>query len=121
MLTLPRGVRIYLACEPADMRKGIDGLGALVREYGEDVFGGHLFVFVSRRADRLKILTWDSGGFVVFYKRLERGRFKPPRVSAGQTTTRLDAAQLTLLLEGIDFSRLERPKLWEPPDKKIAS
>lgn len=121
MLTLPRGVRIYLATEPADMRKGIDGLGALVRKYGEDVFGGHLFVFVSRRADRLKILTWDTGGFLVVYKRLEKGRFKLPKVSAGQATTRLDAAELTLLLEGIDFSRLKRPKLWEPPGEKIAS
>lgn len=120
MLTLPKGVRIYLAIEPADMRKGIDGLGALVRSYGEDVFSGHLFVFVSRRADRIKILTWDTGGFIVFYKRLERGRFQMPKVAAGQTTTRLDSAQLTLLLEGIDFSKLKRPKLWEPQTQKVA-
>lgn len=120
MLTLPRGVRIYLATERADMRKGMDGLGALVRQWGEDVFSGHLFVFVNKRADKLKILTWDTGGFVVFYKRLEKGRFQMPEVSAGQTTTRLDSAQLTLLLEGIDFSRLERPKLWEPHVKKVA-
>jgi transposase len=120
MLTLPKGVRIYLATEPADMRKGIDGLGALVRQFGEDVFSGHLFVFVSRRADRLKILTWDTGGFVVFYKRLEKGRFKLPKVAADQRTISLDSAQLTLLLEGIDFSRLKRPKLWEPPAKKVA-
>lgn len=120
MLTLPKGVRIYLATEHADMRKGIDGLGALVRQFGEDVFSGHLFVFVSRRADKLKILTWDTGGFVVFYKRLEKGRFKLPKVAAGQTTIRLDAAQLSLLLEGIDFSKLKRPKLWEPKPKKVA-
>ncbi len=120
MLTLPKGVRIYLATEHADMRKGIDGLGALVRQFGEDVFSGHLFVFVSRRADKLEILTWDTGGFVVFYKRLEKGRFKLPKVAAGQTTIRLDAAQLTLLLEGIDFSKLKRPKLWEPKPKKVA-
>jgi transposase len=120
MLTLPKGVRIYLATEPTDMRKGIDGLGALVRHLDEDVFSGHLFVFVSRGADRLKILTWDTGGFVVFYKRLERGRFQVPKVAAGQTTTRLDSAQLTLLLQGIDFSKLKRPKLWEPPAKKVA-
>lgn len=120
MLTLPKGVRIYLATEPADMRKGIDGLGSLVREFGEDVFSGHLFVFVSRRADRLKILTWDTGGFVVFYKRLEKGCFKLPKVAVDQTTISLDAAQLTLLLEGIDFSKLKRPKLWEPTPKKVA-
>lgn len=60
MLTLPRGVRIYLAREPVDMRKGIDGLSALVRQFGEDVFSGHLFVFISKRGDRLKILTWEA-------------------------------------------------------------
>lgn len=120
MLTLPRGVRIYLASEATDMRKGIDGLAALVRQFGEDVYSGHLFVFVSRRADRLKILTWDSGGFVVFYKRLEKGTFKPPSITRGQTTVRLDAAQLTLLLEGIDLRHVRRPRLWEPPAQKSA-
>lgn len=57
----------------------------------------------------------------MFYKRLEKGRFKLPKVAADKTTIRLDAAQLTLLLEGIDFSRLKRPRLWEPPSEKIAS
>ncbi|QDG50197.1 IS66 family insertion sequence element accessory protein TnpB [Persicimonas caeni] len=121
MLTLPRGVRIYLAREPVDMRKGIDGLSALVRQFGEDVFSGHLFVFISKRGDRLKILTWDTGGFVVFYKRLEKGTFKRPKIAAADATLRLDAAQLTLLLEGIDFSRLRRPKLWQPPETRNAS
>jgi transposase len=113
-------VRIYLASKPTDMRKGIDGLAALVRQFGEDIYAGHLFVFISRRADRLKILTWDTGGFVVFYKRLEKGTFKPPRSTRGQTTVRLDSAQLTLLLEGIDLRRVRRPRLWEPPVRKSA-
>jgi len=120
MLSIPRGVRIFLASEPADMRKGIDGLGALVRQYGEDVFGGHLFVFVSRRRDRLKAIAWDTGGFMVFYKRLEKGRFQLPKVEAGQATVHLDAAQLHLLLDGIEFTHFKRPRLWEPPTKDCA-
>jgi len=114
MLSLPRSVRIFLATEPTDMRKGHDGLFALVRDFGLDAFSGHLFVFVSKRRNRLKILTWSAGGFVVLYKRLERGRFKMPAVAAGQETVRLDATQLTMLLDGIDLSRVRRPKLWEP-------
>jgi len=71
VLLRPRAVRILLAAEPVDLRKSIDGLAALVRSgWQENVFAGHLFVFVSRRRDKVKILTWDSGGFIVFYKRL---------------------------------------------------
>jgi len=71
MLTLPRSVRIFLATGPVDLRKSIDGLGALARERSHDLFSGHLFVFTSRRGDRIKVLTWDHGGFVLYYKRLE--------------------------------------------------
>jgi hypothetical protein len=70
MLTLPASVRIYLATGPVDLRKSIDGLGALASARGHDVFSGHLFVFTSRRGDRVKILVWDRGGFVLYYKRL---------------------------------------------------
>ena len=115
MLTLPRSVRIYLATEPTDMRKGFDGLGALVTQRGQDVYSGHLFVFVSRKGDRIKILSWDRGGFVLWYKRLEQGRFRRPRFDAEQTSVELDAAQLAMLLDGIDFSRVKRPPAWEPP------
>ena len=115
MLTLPTSVRIYLSTEPTDMRKGVDGLSRLVEaELGGDVYSGALFVFVSRRRDRLKILTWDAGGFVVYYKRLEAGRFKMPRVEAGAKAARLDPAQLAMLLRGIDLSRVRKPVLWEP-------
>ncbi len=117
MLTLPRSVRIYLASEPTDMRKGFDGLGALVAQRGQDVFSGHLFVFVSRRGDRIKILSWDRGGFVLWYKRLEKGRFRRPRIGSEQTSVELDAAQLAMLLDGIDYSRVKRPPVWEPPKR----
>ena len=115
MLTLPGSVRILIATEPADMRKGIDGLCRIVEaQLGDDVYGGALFVFVSRRRDRLKILTWDSGGFVVYYKRLEAGRFKMPRMVEGAKSAKIDAAQLAMLLRGIDLSRVRKPVLWEP-------
>lgn len=115
MLTLPTSVRILIATEPADMRKGVDGLSRLVEaELGDDIYSGSLFVFVSKRRDKLKILTWDAGGFVVYYKRLEAGRFKMPRIEAGARAGMLDGAQLTMLLRGIDLSRVRKPVLWEP-------
>jgi transposase len=70
MLTLPASVRIYLATGTVDLRKSIDGLGALASARGHDPYSGHLYVFTSRRGDRVKILCWDHGGFVLYYKRL---------------------------------------------------
>lgn len=85
MLSLPAAVRIYFFAEAADMRKGFDGLVALVRAAGLSEYSGHLFAFVSRRADRAKILTWERGGFVLWYKRLERGRFRRPPIAPEAT------------------------------------
>jgi transposase len=99
MLSLPSSVRIYLATQPADMRKGHDGLAALVRQLGQEVFGGHLYVFMSKRKDRVKILTWERGGFVLWYKRLEKGRFRLPKALPDGGSVSLDWGQLSLLLE----------------------
>lgn len=116
MLTLPSSVRIVLATEPVDMRRGHDGLCAIVRnEWRLDPFAGHLFVFLGKRADRVKCLFWDRGGFVLYYKRLERCRFKLPKIEPGATRVELDAVQLSMLLDGIDFGRVRRPELWQPP------
>ena len=115
MLTLPRSVRIYLATGPVDLRKSIDGLGALARAQEHDVYSGHLFVFTSRRGDRVKILAWDRGGFVLYYKRLEKGRFKMPTVEPGAAEVELDAIQRAMLLDGIDVKRVKAPSRWEPP------
>jgi transposase len=118
VLTIPSSVKIFLATGPTDMRKGVDGLGALVtQQLGEDAYSGHLFVFVSRKRNRAKILYWDAGGFVVVYKRLEKGRFRMPPVKEGQTSIPLDATQLTMLLDGIDYSRVRKPKHWKPPSR----
>jgi transposase len=114
MIGLPRSVRVYLATEPADMRKGFDGLSRLVEAQGLDLYSGHLFVFISRRADRVKVLTWDRGGFVLYYKRLERGRFQRPIVAPDAPVATLDAGQLAMLLDGVDIARVRRNRAWSP-------
>jgi transposase len=115
MLSLPASARVYLASEPVDMRRGHDGLFAIVRSWGLDPFSGDLFGFIGKRLDRAKILVWHRGGFVLLYKRLEKGRFRIPRVESGETRAVLDATELTMLLDGIDLSGVKRPKLWSPP------
>jgi transposase len=101
------------------MRKGHDGLSALVQQdLGQDVYSGHLFAFVSRKGDRVKILTWDHGGFVLYYKRLEKGKFRLPKLPEGQVSVQLEAAQLAMLLDGIDYSRVRRPPHWLPPARQ---
>jgi transposase len=112
MIGLPTSVKILLFTDPTDMRKGFDGLGGLVKAVGGDVYSGHLFVFLSRRRDRAKVLTFQKGGFVLWYKRLERGRFKPVTTNGDQVE--LDATQLAMLLDGIDLRRVKRPAHWEP-------
>ena len=114
MLTLPRSVRIFVATQPVDMRSGFDKLGRIIAEMGMDVYGGHLFAFASRRGDRIKILAWDHGGFVLWYKRLERGRFKLPQASEGEATVTLDGPSLAMLLDGVDYRKVRRPTHWAP-------
>jgi transposase len=115
MLSLPSSTRIRVCTQPTDMRKGIDSLCAIVESsFPEDIYSGTLFVFVSRRRDRLKILTWDAGGFVIYYKRLEAGCFKLPIHDHRDDSVTIDAAQLTMMLRGIDLSRVRKPILWEP-------
>ena len=113
MLMLPPSVRIYLASEPTDMRNQMDGLAAKIQRWGGNPFDGHLYVFLSKHRDRVKILTWSRGGFVLWYKRLEKSRFRMPPVDAEEKTMTLDAGQLAMLLDGIDFSRVKR-SIWEP-------
>lgn len=103
MLVIPGTVRIYLCREPTDMRKSFDGLAAMVQDYlGEDPLSGHLFAFRNRRGDRVKILFFDRSGYCLWYKRLEEGTFALP--SGDGLTAKLSAAELTLMLEGIDLA-----------------
>lgn len=117
-MLLPRALRIWLVIEPVDMRLGHDGLLGRVRSgLGLDPFSGHLFVFLGKRRDRCKILVWDRGGFVLYYKRLEKGRFTLPKHADGSGPVTLDTTELAMLLDGIDVSRVRRPPMWEP--KKV--
>jgi transposase len=105
MITVPAGIRVLVATKPVDFRKGGDGLVALVREaLGEDPFSGTIFVFRSKRADRIKMLAWDGSGLVLFWKRLEHGGFRWPPICDG--VMRLTASQLAALVDGMDWSRL---------------
>lgn len=117
MLNLPPSCRIFLATAPCDMRKGAVGLLAEVRSRfaGEDPFAGHLHLFLGRKREMLKVVWWSDGGLCLFSKRLEKGRFRLPEVQPGQRVVRIDAADLAMLLSGIDWSRVRRQKLHEPP------
>jgi len=111
--------RIWLATEATDMRCGFDRLAERVRVViGQDPLSGHLFLFRSRRSDRLKILLWDRDGFVLWYKRLEAGVFKLPRVGEQQRSVELRASELAMLLDGIDLTKLKRVARYERPAKK---
>jgi transposase len=128
VLSLPASVRVFVCTLPTDMRRGYDGLAALVRgHFGQDPLGGHLFVFANRRADRLKILYWDRDGFALWMKRLEKGAFRLPGAAdrAGATGVEVSSAGLLMLLEGIDASAAKRRPRYAGPaprnSRQIAS
>jgi transposase len=109
-----QSARIWLAAEATDMRCGFDRLAERVKVViGEDPLSGHLFVFRSRRGDRLKILVWERDGFLLWYKRLEAGVFKVPRMSEGARSVELRASELAIILDGIDVSKLKRTPRYE--------
>ena len=98
-------VRVMMATRPVDFRKGVDGLAALVRDtMGADPFSGTVYVFRAKRADRVKLVFWDGTGVVLVTKRLEEGAFRWPKIEDG--VVRLTAAQISALLEGLDWTRI---------------
>jgi len=140
MLNLSRTTRVFLATEPTDMRKGFDGLFALVENViREDPFSGHLFVFRNQRRDRLKILWWDRDGLAIFYKRLECGSYQFPTDGSASTVGASSAAsskstgmngsslrceiradELALLLDGIDLGSVKRRRRYQRPESATA-
>ncbi|OOG60966.1 IS66 family insertion sequence element accessory protein TnpB [Polaromonas sp. C04] len=111
MIGLPAGTRVWLAAGLTDMRKGFDGLCTLAQSaLAQDPFCGHVFVFRGRRGDIIKLLWWDGQGLCLFAKRLERGRFVWPQATSGAVS--LTPAQLSMLLEGIDWRMPTRT--WQP-------
>lgn len=116
MLNFPAAVRICLASQPVDMRRGFGGLAELVRQHlQDDPLCGHIFVFRNKRSDRVKLLYWDEDGFVVVYKRLEQGTFHWPALQPGQVSVPLRAAELAMLLDGLDWPKARRATRYRRP------
>lgn len=114
MLTLPSSVRIFIAAEAVDLRRGFDGLAAVTRGIIlQDPLSGHVFAFLNRRRNRVKLLLWDRTGFVLIYKRLERGTFRIPTAPVGgRRHVEVDSGELGLMLEGIDLRDVRRQRRW---------
>ena len=111
MIGSTRQVSVFAFASPCDMRKGFDGLAAMIQEtLSENPFSGQLFVFRGKRGDLVKLLWWDGDGMCLLAKRLERGRFIWPQAENG--TVCLSRAQLSMLLEGIDWRRPQ--PTWRP-------
>ena len=119
MITLPSlaqldraaGTRIWLCTGPTDMRRGFDRLAEQAQQVTrQDPHAGHVFVFRARGGDRLKVLYWDKDGYALWYKRLEEGTFKLPKLAAEQTSVELKASELAMLLDGIDLASVKRVK-----------
>lgn len=113
---LPRAVRVYVASEPVSLRKSFEGLSNQVREVlSHDPLSGHVFVFLNRRKNQVKLLVWTRGGFTVVHKRLERGTFAfAAQVGGEARSVELDVHELSMLLEGIDVRLARASMRWEP-------
>ena len=119
MISLPKlsqldqasATKVWLATQPADMRCGFDRLAELASSVtGQDPLEGHLFLFRSRGGDRLKILYWDADGYALWYKRLEEGTFKLPKIEEGARSVQLRPSELAMMLDGIDLKSVKRVK-----------
>jgi len=112
MLTLPPSVRIYVATTPVDARKSFDGLSAIIEsEFGHDPLQGHLYVFLNRRGHQVQMIFWDRSGYCIVKKRLTEGTFRLVRAATGEAShVESDAAELSLMLEGIELRGAKRRK-----------
>lgn len=117
MILLPRAVRVYVATQPTNLHLSFDGLSNLVRGvWRRDPLTGHLFIFLNRRRNQVKLLLWTRGGFTILHKRLEQGTFAFARqVDATTCSVEIDVHELALLLEGIEVVRARTSARWEPP------
>jgi transposase len=126
MLNLPLPVRVYLCLEPTDMRRSFDGLCRMVREFvGADPLSGDLFVFRSKRGDRVKLLYWLGDGLAIWYRRLEEGTFEFPKLAEGSGLSwsqavgkqglEIRSADLAMLLDGVDLASVKRRKRYQRP------
>ena len=112
MLSIPPSVKIFLCTEPTDLRRGFDGLATLVEQrLSENPLSGHLFIFLNRRCNRLKLLYWDEDGYAIWMKRLEQGHFQTP--TSDHQAMQLDSTTLTLILDGIDLNSVQKRKIFQ--------
>lgn len=120
MLTLPPSVKIHIAVGPCDMRKQFDGLVVLVEQVlRQEARSGHLFVFLNKRATHVRVIFWDRNGYCLVSKRLERGTFRVPwdaQETSERTHVEVEAAELALILEGIDLRGAKRRARWTPAE-----
>jgi transposase len=119
MLSFAGRTRIFVASEAVDLRRGFDGLAAATRQLiREDPLSGHIFAFLNRRRNRMKLLVWEPSGYWLLYKRLEIGKFTLPQApEPGRLHIVIAAADLALMLEGIDLRGARRRKCWSPGTK----
>jgi transposase len=121
MISLPHAVRVFLHSPPTDLRKGFDALSGLVTTaFSQDPISGHLFLFVNRRRDRLKILYWDRDGLAVWYKRLETpGTFQLPVITPDVVSVEMSPTHLSLILSGIDLRPARQHKRFQRPMPEV--
>lgn len=119
MILVPRAVRVYFATRPTNLRKSFDGLTADIRcALGHDPLSGHVFVFLNRRKNQVKLVVWTRGGFTIVHKRLEHGTFTfPARVTSEAPSVAIDVHELAMLLEGIEIADAKTKRRWEPPPR----
>jgi transposase len=116
MLALAPPVRVFLATQATDMRRSFDGLCVLVQsQLQQGPFAGHLFVFINRQRDRVKLLYWCGDGFVIWYRRLEKGAFQLPSARRDEVRLEMKTSDLSLILDGIDLTSVRRRPRYERP------
>jgi len=122
MIAIPSAATIYLCTSVTDMRKSFDGLSGIVRsQFGREPDDGSLFLFINRRRDRIKILHWEEGGFVLWYKRLEAGTFETITSQNDQLVVTIDATELNMLLSGISLQSIKRRKRYQPIGRDVST
>jgi hypothetical protein len=119
MIPLPPSTRIFLACGATDMRKGFDALcGIIQQQMHADVLKGGVFIFVNRKRNQIKLLTWEGDGLAIYYKRLEKGVYELPLISPDNTSATIDAVQLQLILQGIVLGSVTKKLCYSLPASK---
>jgi transposase len=116
VILLPRAVQVYFAAQPTNLRQSFEGLTNQIRHaLGYDPLSGHVFVFLNRRRNQVKLILWTHGGFTIVHKRLEKGTFTfPARVTEGVASISIDVHELAILLEGIEMDEIKTKPRWEP-------